>query len=104
MLMIGVLKSLSRFWPLAQRGLTQVRMYAKEVLQRPMDSTAAPLPVETSADIRANEDDDADLTQIDISWMDDLLQQPMHGMQSMHSMQPLQTTPTPLSYDNYLNL
>ena len=100
MLMIGVLKSLSRYWPLAQRGLTSVRMYAKEVLQRPVDTLAAPLPSEPLAEPPINGDangDEAngDFAQIDISWMDDLLQQPMQG---------ISTSPTPLCYDNFLNL
>jgi hypothetical protein len=100
MLMIGVLKSLGRMWPLAQRGLTQVRMYAKEVLQRPVDMIPAPLPSEPIIEEPTNgatncEDANGDFAQIDISWMDDLLQQPIHG---------LQQTPTPLSYDSFLNL
>ena len=100
MLMIGVLKSLGRIWPLAQRGLTQVRMYAKEVLQRPVDTFAAPLPSEPIMEEPMNgdtngEETNGDFAQIDISWMDDLLQQPIQG---------IQPTPTPLSYDSFLNL
>ena len=100
MLMIGVLKSLGRMWPLAQRGLTQVRMYAKEVLQRPVDTLPAPLPSEPIMEEPTNgemdgEETNGDFAQIDISWMDDLLQQPIHG---------LQPTPTSLTYDSFLNL
>ena len=100
MLMIGVLKSLGRIWPLAQRGLTQVRTYAKEVLQRPMDATDSPMPYEQPIDTRTPEEANGDFPQIDISWMDDLLQQPML-QQPMHSLHP---TSTPLSYDSFLNL
>jgi hypothetical protein len=98
MLMIGVLKALGRVWPLAQLGLSQVRTYAKEVLQRPVDTMAAPLPSEPTIEPPTNGDTNGetqgDFTQIDISWMDDLLQQPM---------QPLQPTGT-LTYDSFLNL
>ena len=98
--MIGVLKALGRVWPLAQLGLTQVRMYAKEVLQRPADTMGAPLPSEPLVEPPQNGDEtngepNGDFTQIDISWMDDLLQQPMPG---------LPPTGTPLSYDSFLNL
>ena len=100
--MIGVLKSLARIWPLAQRGLTQVRTYAKEVLQRPVDMAAAPLPIEetldTSMDDEAN-GTNGDFAPIDISWMDDLLQQPMQ----MGPIQPAGST-VPVSYDSFLNL
>lgn len=100
MLMIGVLKSLGRMWPLAQRGLTQVRSYAKEVLQRPVDTMAAPLSTEPIMEEPLNgeangEETNGDFAQIDISWMDDLLQQPIHG---------LQPNPGPLPYDSFLNL
>ncbi|KAF2485574.1 hypothetical protein BDY17DRAFT_315882 [Neohortaea acidophila] len=89
MLMIGVLKSLGRIWPLAQSGLTQVRSHAKEVLQRPLDTTAA-----GSLDPAGEEAANGEFTQIDISWMDDLLQNPassvVHGahlQQQQHSNQ-----------------
>lgn len=95
MLMIGVLKSLGRIWPLAQMGLSQVRTYAKEVLQRPVDMLAAPLANEPIMEEPMKEDSIGDLTQIDISWMDDLLQQPMQAMQP---------TGTPLGYDTFLNI
>ena len=99
MLMIGVLKALGRVWPLAQLGLSQVRTYAKEVLQRPVDSMAAPLPnepvVEPPETDDANGESNEDFDQIDISWMDDLLQQPMSA---------LPPAGTPLSYDTFLNL
>ncbi|KAK3705733.1 hypothetical protein LTR37_013176 [Vermiconidia calcicola] len=99
MLMIGVLKSLGRLWPLAQLGLSQVRTYAKEVLQRPIDTFAAPLPNETLVEPpttqKANGEMNGDFTQIDISWMDDLLQQPMGGIPGPGS---------PLAYDSLFNL
>lgn len=103
MLMIGVLKSLGRSWPLAQRGLSQVRTYAKEVLQRPVDMLAAPLPSEPLPEMHMGEEPhgtngtNGDFAQIDISWMDDLLQQPMQ-------MGPVQSASTPLCYDNFFNL
>lgn len=95
MLMIGVLKSLGRMWPLAQRGLTQVRMYAKEVLQRPMDTNAAPLATDDAAEAETDTYSNGDFTQIDISWMDSLMENPI---------QNLQPTPTTLCYDSFLNL
>ena len=105
MLMIGVLKSLGRIWPLAQRGLTQVRTYAKEVLQRPVDTMAAPLPSEPIMESQMNgetngEDTNGDFAQIDISWMDDLLQQPIL-QQPIEGMHP---TTSGLCYDSFLNL
>lgn len=119
MLMIGVLKSLGRIWPLAQRGLTQVRSYAKEVLQKPRNTSTAPLPNEVP-NINANGGDpNAGFSQIDISWMDDLLlhQQPTlnqqtthnqpttHSQPHMHSQPPLfemQSAATPTGYDTFL--
>lgn len=100
MLMIGVLKSLGRMWPLAQRGLTQVRSYAKEVLQRPIDIMSVPIPsepiLEEPMDGGTNgEETNGDFAQIDISWMDDLLQQPIHGLQPNQGSLP---------YDSFLNL
>lgn len=82
MLMIGVLKSLGRVWTLAHRGLTQLRQYAKEILQKPMDATAAHYTTNNfvesiEAPATANGNTNGDFTHIDISWMDDLLQQPM---------------------------
>lgn len=97
MLMIGVLKSLGRIWPLAQRGLTQVRMHAKEVLQRPLDTDRAPLPNSSTMEDLGGEDANADFTQIDISWMDDLLPNPILP-QTMHS------NSAPIIYDSFLNL
>ncbi|KAK3051797.1 hypothetical protein LTR09_007097 [Extremus antarcticus] len=99
MLMIGVLKALGRVWPLAQLGLSQVRTYAKEVLQRPSDTMAAPLPSEpilaTPLNGDTNGESQEDFTQIDISWMDDLLQQPTLGHQPPDGN---------LSYDAFMNL
>ena len=69
MLMIGVLKSLGRIWPLAHRGLSQVRTYAKEVLQRPVDMMAAPLANEAIMEEPTTEEPNGDFAQIDISWM-----------------------------------
>ena len=100
--MIGVLKALGRVWPLAQLGLSQVRTYAKEVLQRPVDSMVAPLPnepiIEPPKTEDASGDSHEDFDPITISWMDELLQQPM----------PLQTGiqpgDTPVPYDTFLNL
>ena len=94
MLMIGVLKSLARMWPLAQRGLTQVRMYAKEVLQRPMDVPIAQIPDQNGTDADIDDHHNGDFTQIDISWMDDLLQQPIQGLQNPDLLPP---------DDNFLN-
>ena len=94
MLMIGVLKSLARTWPMAQRGLTQVRTYAREVLQRPLDTTTTP-PGETGIEDEVNGDPNGDFTQIDISWMNDMLQQPLQSVPSIT---------TPLCYDSFLNL
>ena len=113
MLMIGVLKSLGRTWSLAQQGLTQLRAAAKEVLQRPTDKSAAPVEEETLEELTANyETPEGDFSQIDISWMDDLLQQPMQAMQQpFHSLpDPPDMHPTTTSgsasmtYDSCFNL
>ena len=89
MLMIGVLKSLGRVWTLANRGLTQLRQYAKEILQRPTACAAPNAQYNTAADFAEaieappatrNGNPNGDSTHIDISWMDDLLQ-PLPPMQ-----------------------
>ena len=105
MLMIGVLKSLARMWPLAQRGLTQVRTYAKEVLQRPMDTTyLIPQADVNSIEAELDEQHNHDFTQIDISWMNDMLQQPMQAVPPMPSSMPSSMQPTGMCYDNFMNL
>lgn len=102
MLMIGVLKALGRVWPLAQIGLSQVRTYAKEVLQRPIDMMPPPLSNEPMPGLPpedgANGDANGEFNEIiSIDWMDDLLQQ-----QPMQNLQP--TDGTSLTYDSFLNL